>query len=86
MKHGTFRAGDLIEVVTLNRANGGSASNRRPKQVHKLRWRAVVVGPSVMGTGWWIVKKVNGHGSPWTTYTIPEDEIVRVVRRTRLRA
>jgi hypothetical protein len=45
------RDGDLIEVVILDRANGGSASNRRPKSVSKKRWRAVVGGPSVMGTG-----------------------------------
>ena len=76
-----FREGDLVEVVTANRASGGLATNRRPKPIRNERWRAVVVGPSVLGTGWWMVKKVNSHSAPWMTYTIPEDEIVRVVRR-----
>jgi hypothetical protein len=77
-----LRQGDVVEVVTVNRANGGAASNRRPKPARNERWRGVVVGPSVMGSGWWMVKKMNGRSAPWMTYTIPEDEVVRVVRRS----
>lgn len=59
MKREQFREGDLVEVVTVNRANGDGATNR-PKMVRKERWRAVVVGPSIIGAGWWIVKGLTG--------------------------
>jgi hypothetical protein len=75
-----LREGDVVEVVTVNRAGGGSA-NRRRTLVRKERWRAIVIGSSVIGPGWWMVKKVNGQSAPWMTYTIPEEEVVRVVRR-----
>ena len=55
-----FCEGDLVEVSTVDRAAGKGATNRRPKPARKERWRAVVVGPSVLGTGWWMVKKLSG--------------------------
>jgi len=75
--------GDLIEVTTVNRAQGGNAyADSRRKPNRKERWRAVVLGPSLMGPGWWLVKKLNSRGSHWRrTYTVPEKEIVRVLRR-----
>ncbi len=75
-----FREGDLVEVVTVNRANGDGATNRA-KMARKERWRAIVVGRSLMGAGWWIVKKVNRRSSSRRTYTIPESEVLRIVRR-----
>ncbi len=43
-----FREGELVEVVTVNRTKGDGATNR-VKMARKERWKAVVVGPSVMG-------------------------------------
>lgn len=80
MKHEMFRPGDLVEVVTVNRASGGATTNRRSKPAHNERWRAFVIGPSVLGTGWWIVKRLNGGRSNGRTYTIPEAEVIRVRR------
>jgi len=81
MKIKQLRAGDLIEVATVDRALGGKARERRPRRLRKERWRAAVIGPSVMGDGWWIVKKIAGRGSTRRTYTVPEVEVVRVVVR-----
>ncbi len=81
MKHERFRTGDLVVIVTVDGARGGKATrDRRPKPVRKERWRAVVLGPSVMGSGWWIVKKMSGPSSNWMTYTVPDTEMVRATR------
>jgi hypothetical protein len=73
--------GDLVEIVTIDGARGGKANaDRRDRPIRKERWRAVVMGPSVMGSGWWIVKKVNGRRSSSMTYTVPDTEMVRVGR------
>ena len=76
-----LEVGDLIEVMTVDRARGGNAyADRRPKPIRRERWRGVVLGPSSMGPGWWIVKKLNGAASRGRrTYTVPENEIVRIV-------
>jgi len=79
MKREQFREGDPVEVVTVDRANG-EASTNRAKLGHRERWRAVVIGPSVMGPGWWVVKKLHGSGRRWATYTVPDIEMVRVRR------
>jgi len=55
---------------------------RRPNQPATSAGALSWSGPSVLGQGWWIVKNVNGRSTPWMTYTVPEDEVVRVVRRT----
>jgi hypothetical protein len=79
MKNKQFRSRALVKVVTVNRANGDGATNRL-KMARKERSKAVVVGPSVMGAGWWIVKKVSGRSAPWMTYTVPATEMARVRR------
>ena len=76
-----LEVGDLIEVMTVDRALGGNAyADRRRKPIRRERWRGVVLGPSLMGPGWWIVKKLNGAASRGRrTYTVPKNEIVRVL-------
>lgn len=76
MKRERFHEGDLVEIVTVNHGRKAIA-NRRRKALPKERWRAVVIGPSVIGPGWWVVKKLNGR-RPHMSYTVPDIEMVRL--------
>jgi hypothetical protein len=65
----TFKPGDPVEITTIDRGRRGLtvSSKRKPKvQV----WRAAVIGPSVLGTYFWLVKS---EGGP--TYTVPAAEM-----------
>ena len=81
MKRKQFREGDLVEVLTIDRARGPKATaDHRPKPIRKERWRAVVLGPSVMGPGWWVMKKITRGRARMTTYTVPDTEMAQVTR------
>jgi hypothetical protein len=69
-----FRAGQKVTVRTVD---GG----RLPRMVASQRpirteeWQGRVVGPSMIGAGWWLVRKAGGRGG--ITYTVPEREMRR---------
>jgi hypothetical protein len=79
-----FREGEIVEIVTVDRGQGGTSTHHRRAPAHAEHWRAIVVGPSAFAPGWWVVKKAEGNRAMgWMTYTVPDDEILRVVRRSQ---
>jgi hypothetical protein len=76
---GKFQKGDVVEIVTLDRGRRGPSYNKRPQRTVE-RWRAVVLMPSPVSSGWWIVKKFSGKRLVGRTYTVPQTEMAHVQR------
>jgi hypothetical protein len=74
-----IREGEMVEIVTVDRGQGGTSTKHRRAPAREERWRAIIVGPSAFASGWWTVKKIErGRPTGWMTYTVPEAEIVGV--------
>lgn len=71
----TFNRGDLVAVLTKDRGE------RHLRKHAEETWAARVIGPSVIGDGWWLVRKVDpATGRPGKgagTFTVPEHEMSR---------
>lgn len=74
-----FRRGDVVEIVTLGRGRGGHAYNTSRKMPVE-RWLAVVLMPSPVSSGWWIVKKLDDNRPTGRPYTVPETEMASASR------
>ena len=71
MKH-KWKPGDLVTVATINQ--GMPIIHKRTVET----WHGVVVGPSLLGTGWWNVKRDTPSGEKHGTavYAVPDGEIM----------
>jgi hypothetical protein len=70
----SWKAGDLVAVVTVS---DGASFTRKPVT---RSWAGKVIGPSVIGEGWWMVREINpSTGEPGRgrsrTLTVPEQEM-----------
>ena len=75
-----LREGEMVEIVTVDRGRGERCTNHHLRApIRTERWRAVMLGPSAL-PGWWIVKKLKGDRPQGGSYTVPDSEIMRVVR------
>ena len=72
-----LKRGDMVEVTTINRGGPPLESRAREK---KETWSGEIVGPSLLGRDWWIVRRL-GSAMPGRTYTVPSDEIELCVRK-----
>lgn len=65
-----WKSGDLVTVATVNR--GLAVLSKRTVET----WHGIVVGPSLVGPGWWNVRrdgpKMRVRGG---VYAVPESEI-----------
>jgi hypothetical protein len=66
-----WKPGDLVTVVTVN--NGLPVIHKRPVE----NWHGVVVGPSLVGPGWWNVRRdtPSGGTNGRTICAVPDGEI-----------
>lgn len=74
-----WKPGDLVVVVTVNRG-----LPVRPRKGRKTRydetesWAGEIAGPSLLGPGWWNVRRITAKGRPsGGVYAVPEGEIKR---------
>ena len=77
MARAPFKAGDLVEIVTADRGRGDTANSKK-RRARIERWRGVVLMPSPLHSGWWMVKKYNRDGLVGRPYTVPDTEMKRV--------
>lgn len=74
-----WKPGDLVVVVTVNRG-----LPVRPRKGRKTRydatesWAGEIAGPSLLGPGWWNVRRITAEGrTGGGAYAVPEGEIRR---------
>jgi hypothetical protein len=71
-----WKRGDRVLVTTVNRGLSIiSESRARERQAKPETWAGEVVGPSLLGPGWWIVRRRSSSGTNSQTYTVPDREI-----------
>lgn len=76
MARAPFKAGDLVEIVTVDRGRGDTSYKLKAGHARGERWRAVILMPSPLHSGWWVVKKYSRNGKATRTYTVPAAEMV----------
>ena len=72
-----WKPGDRVTVVTLNKGVPRSSELRGRKGTDKTEaWAGEIVGPSLVGPGWWNVRRLTPKGRPGGgIYAVPDDEI-----------
>jgi len=73
-----WKRGDRVTVVTLNRGVPRSSELRGRKGTDKTEaWAGEIVGPSLVGPGWWNVKRDTPSGTRRGThvFAVPDSEI-----------
>jgi hypothetical protein len=66
-----WKPGDLVSVATVNR--GMPVIRKRTVET----WHGVVVGPSLLGPGWWNVRQLTAKGGALggSVFAVPDGEI-----------
>jgi hypothetical protein len=72
MASGNFKPGDVVTVVTVGRGLAVARARAHAKLHAKVTWRGVIVGPSMVGNGWWNVRSIARGGR---VYAVPDVEI-----------
>ena len=68
--------GDLVIVVTFNRGLPVRQRHNAREPAKAATWEGKIVGPSVLGPGWWNVqRRVNAKGRYGYVYAVPDGEI-----------
>ena len=73
-----WKPGDRVTVVTLNKGVPRRSELRGRKGTDKTEaWAGEIVGPSLVGPGWWNVKRYSPSGTRRGThvFAVPESEI-----------
>jgi len=77
-----WKPGDLVTVVTVNRGLPIWQLRKGSKRQDALEWAGEIAGPSLVGPGWWNVRrdspKGRGRGG---VYAVPGSEIKPRKRR-----
>lgn len=69
-----WKPGDIAVVVTVDRGLPSRPNGRKPPT--EQAWAARLIGPSVLGQGWWLVHKLDAKtGKGAACYTVPETEM-----------
>jgi len=69
-----WKLGDLVTVTTVNRGVPASSDSRaRPGKTES--WAGEIVGPSLLGPGWWKVRRITAKGTRGLVYAVPHGEI-----------
>ena len=66
-----WKLGDLVVVVTVNRSLPVWSEGQDAAE----SWAGEIVGPSVLGPGWWNVRRVHPNGWRGGTFAVPDSEI-----------
>ena len=73
-----WKPGDRVTVVTLNKGIPRSSELRGRKGADKTEaWAGEIVGPSLVGPGWWNVKRDTPSGTRRGrhVFAVPDSEI-----------
>ena len=65
-----WKPGDLITVATVNR--GMPVRSKRQNTMES--WAGKIVGPSLLGSGWWNVRRADAKGRGGV-HAVPDGEI-----------
>ena len=70
-----WEPGDRVTVVTVNR---GLAGRRNGSKRAAVAWAGEIVGPSLVGAGWWNVRRQTPSGGKRGAYVfaVPDREIM----------
>jgi hypothetical protein len=66
-----WNPGDTVTVATVNM---GRPVWSKEQETAKS-WAGEIVGPSLVGPGWWNVRRVGARGRRGTVYAVPYGEI-----------
>jgi hypothetical protein len=69
-----WKPGDLVVVVTVNRGLPVRPRKGRKRQDAAESWDGEIAGPSLIGPGWWNVRRLTPKGRGGV-YAVPEGEI-----------
>jgi hypothetical protein len=67
-----WKPGDLVAVVTVNR---GLPVWTKEEQDAAASWVGEIVGPSLVGPGWWNVRRAGPKRGRGGVFAVPEREI-----------
>ena len=72
-----WKPGDLVVVVTVNRGEPLRPARKGSKPGKAAEtWAGEIAGPSLVGPGWWNVRRLNANGSLGVyVYAVPDGEI-----------
>ena len=72
-----WKPGDLVVVVTVNKGLPvREARKGRKRQDAPQSWDGEIAGPSLVGPGWWNVRRHTPKGRARTgSYAVPDTEI-----------
>ena len=67
-----WKPGDLVTVVTVNK---GLPVSRKGQDAAET-WAGKIAGPSLVGPGWWNVRRISPkRGGRGGVYAVPDGEI-----------
>jgi hypothetical protein len=67
-----WKPGDRLFVVTVKR---GLPVWTKEEQDAAESWVGEIVGPSLVGPGWWNVRRIGAKGRRGAPFAVPRDEI-----------
>ena len=71
-----WKPGDRVTVVTVNRGLPVRPPRKGGKRQDAAEsWAGEIVGPSLVGTGWWNVRRHSSKGARSGVFAVPDDEI-----------
>ena len=71
-----WKPGDPVVVGTINKGLPRSSDPRGYKGPDKTEaWAGKIVGPLLMGPGWWNVQRTDAKGGGGGVYAVPDGEI-----------
>jgi hypothetical protein len=70
-----WKPGDLVLVVTFDRGLPVPPLRKGLKPGKAETWADEIAGPSVLGPGWWNVRRVHPNGLRGGVFAVPDGEI-----------
>ena len=71
-----WKPGDLVVVVTVNKGLPVQPARKDRKSAKAEAWLSQIVGPSVLGPGWWNVQRITPKARMRDgVYAVPDGEI-----------
>ena len=67
--------GDLVVIVTVNRGRPLLRAPKDRKSGEAEAWLGEIIGPSLLGPGWWNVRRIGSNGWRGGTFAVPDREI-----------
>lgn len=72
-----WKRGDIVVVTTVNKGLPARPGRKYPAHDNVEKWPGKIVGPSLIGPGWWNVRRITPKGRGGSAYAVPHGEIKR---------